>query len=114
MGVVKRTTSLAPSGDPPPCMQPGTPAPMVSHSDRRAALKRDDAYIFTGGGHGLRSSKWAYMWYPAGKKDREGFMLYDMGKDPHQFTNLAGLPEHADTRRTLHQRLLERIEHAKN
>ena len=96
--------------------EPGTKGQSLARllADPRAALKRDDAYIFTGGGHGLRSSKWAYMWYPAGKKDREGFMLYDMEKDPNQFTNLADLPEHAATRRTLHQRLLERIEHAKN
>jgi hypothetical protein len=43
IGVKDLTTSLAPSGDPPPCMQPGTPAPRVSHSVSRAARARASA-----------------------------------------------------------------------
>jgi len=38
-----RMTNLAPSGEPPPCIQPGTPAPMVAHSTNLAAFTLDSA-----------------------------------------------------------------------
>ena len=38
--VIALTTGFAPSGDPPPCMQPGMPPSTVSHSTRRAILAR--------------------------------------------------------------------------
>jgi hypothetical protein len=40
-------------------------------------------------------------------------MLYDMEKDPRQFTNLAGRPEHAEIEKGLRKRLESRIESAK-
>ena len=81
--------------------------------DPCAQLPRQDAFITVGKGHGLRSGKWAYMWYPkkTGKKgSAEGSMLYDMESDPHQFTNLSGKAEFAKIQKQLHARLLERIE----
>lgn len=80
----------------------------------QAVSGRQDAFIQVEGGYGLRSGKWAYMWYPATKKYEEGFMLFDMDKDPKQIRNLAANPEHAETRERLHQRLVERKESAKN
>ena len=79
-----------------------------------ATLSRTDALIQVSKGFGLRSGKWAYMWYPAAKKSKtEGYMLYDLQSDPSQFTNLVDLPTHASTRAKLHARLAERIDAAK-
>jgi hypothetical protein len=52
------------------------------------------------------------MGYPEKKKDQEAFMLYDMDKDPKQFTNLVSNPEYAGTVETLKARLKERVEAA--
>lgn len=82
--------------------------------DPAAKLARRDAWTTVARGHGLRSGKWAFMWYPASKcNKREGFMLYDMEKDPEQFTNLADDPAHAAIRAKLFKRLKERVESRK-
>jgi len=81
----------------------------------KGKLPRQDAFIHTKAGYGLRSGKWAYAWYPATKKHKqEGFMLYDMEKDSEQYRNLASNPEYAGTRDRLHKRLKERIKIAKD
>jgi len=78
-------------------------------------LAKPDALIQIGKGHGLRTEKWAYMWFPATKKTKrqkqtpEAFMLFDMENDPNQYTNLAGLPQHANIERTLRSRLKARV-----
>lgn len=83
--------------------------------DSQARLPRTDAFSQAGTGFGLRSGKWAYMWYPATRKHkREGFMLYDMQRDPAQYVNLADDPAHAAVRKRLHDRLIERIETARH
>ena len=41
----------------------------------------------------LRTAKWAYIQY--GEDAAKGIELYDMERDPKQFTNLAGKPEYA-------------------
>ena len=82
--------------------------------DPRATLSRTDAMIQVSKGFGLRRGKWAYMWYPPGKKQKqEGAMLYDMERDPGQLTNLVTSPEHASIRKRIHERLMQRIEAAK-
>ena len=74
---------------------------------------RPDAFIQAGSGFSLRSGKWAWMWYPASRKHKqEGFMLYDLEKDPAQYTNLAEEPEFASIRIQLHKRLKKRIKAA--
>ena len=76
-----------------------------------AQLDRQDAMTTVSRGHGLRSGKWAFMWYPASKRAQtEGFMLYDMEKDPKQFTNLAEDPAHAAIKDKLFKRLKQRLE----
>ena len=75
--------------------------------------EKSDAYIQVSKGHGLRTGKWAFMWYPKSKKDKEAFMLYDMEKDPKQFNNLAMNPEYAALMGELKERLEERVEAAK-
>jgi len=42
------------------------------------------------GNHGIRSERWRYIRYADGSEE-----LYDTGSDPHEWTNLAGKPEHA-------------------
>jgi len=74
--------------------------------------KKTDALIQVNNGFGLRSGKWAYMWYPAKKKYPEAAMLYDMEKDPKQFANLVKDPKYADRVEKLHRRLKARIAHA--
>lgn len=82
--------------------------------DTEAALERQDAFIHIRAGYGLRSGKWAYMWYPSTKKHKQdGFMLYDMKKDPAQHHNLATHPEYAGVKDRLQKRLKERIETAR-
>jgi arylsulfatase len=39
----------------------------------------------------------------------EPYVLFDLGSDPSETTNLVGLPEHADVQRDLERRLLRRI-----
>ena len=49
-------------------------------------------------GHGtrrsLRTERWHYIEWAEGK---EGAQLYDHRNDPHEYTNLAHDPQHADT-----------------
>ncbi len=83
--------------------------------DPTSTMSRTDALIQVGDGFGLRSGKWAYMWYPASKKSKQaGFMLYDMQHDPKQFTNLAADPKFVSVKEQLHQRLMKRIDDATN
>ncbi len=56
---------------------------------------RDFAFSMNGSWRGflLRDEKWAYMQY---REDAsKGIELFDMEKDPQQFTNLANLPEYS-------------------
>ena len=53
------------------------------------------------------------MQYGGKKKAKLEYMLYDMEKDPKQFTNLAGKNELAKVEQILRKRLNERIEAAK-
>ena len=76
-----------------------------------AQLDRQDAMTTVSRGYGLRAGKWAFMWYTASKRFKtEGFMLYDMEKDPKQFTNLADDPKFAGVKAKLHRRLRTRVE----
>jgi arylsulfatase A-like enzyme len=97
---------------PEPKAQGQSLAPLLKNP--AAKLARQDAWTTVAKGHGLRSGKWAFMWYPKTKRNKsEAFMLYDMEKDPRQFTNLANDPAHAAIKRQLHSRLQSRIKRVK-
>lgn len=73
-------------------------------------LDRNDAFIQVANGYCLRTDRWAYMWYPkSSAKKEEGFMLYDMDRDPEQYKNLAGKEEFSAIQLQLHERLVLRI-----
>ena len=55
---------------------------------------RDAAFSVNGRGFLLREDRWACIQY--GGKGQRGFELFDMKKDPKQYTNLAGKPEYRD------------------
>ena len=95
---------------------PGAQGLSLTGLMKNPSSKRDekpDAYIQVSKGHGLRTGKWAFMWYPKSKKNKEAFMLYDMEKDPKQFNNLAMNPEYAAVMAELKERLEERVGAAK-
>ena len=52
---------------------------------------REAAFCVNGRGFLLREDKWAYLQY--GEKAARGIELFDMEKDPKQYTNLANVPE---------------------
>lgn len=60
---------------------------------RDADTKRERPAITTHnqGNHGIRSERWRYIRYADGTEE-----LYDMIKDPQEWTNLAGKPEHKE------------------
>ncbi|MDP6443468.1 MAG: iduronate-2-sulfatase, partial [Pirellulaceae bacterium] len=56
---------------------------------------RDAAFCVNGRGFLLRDDDWAFIQY--GEKGARGVELFDMRKDPLQYTNLAGNPQHGAT-----------------
>ena len=69
------------------------------------ATVRDTALsIHNRAGGGLRAANWHYMNY--GEKGEE---LYDMIKDPHQYTNLVDNPEYARDSRGCTRRFCQRM-----
>jgi len=59
-------------------------------------------------GAGIRSSEWTYMNF-----GDNGEVLYDMVKDPHQYTNVIDDPEYTAIVRTVRLQLEKRLEEAK-
>jgi arylsulfatase A-like enzyme len=59
---------------------------------KAAATKRERPAITSHnqGNHGIRSERWRYIHYADGTEE-----LYDMQRDPNEWTNLASKPEHA-------------------
>jgi iduronate 2-sulfatase len=60
----------------------------------------------------LREDDWAYIQY--GEDAQNGIELFDMRKDPQQYTNLAGDPFYADTVRRFQQQMAEKLADVRN
>ena len=69
---------------------------------------RDAAFSVNGKGFLLREDRWAYIEY--GKGGSKGAELFDMEKDPAQFTNLAKRPAHRKTVARLKAKLKAKLE----
>ena len=55
----------------------------------------------------MREDDWAYIQY--GEDAKQGIELFDMRKDPKQYTNLAGDPYYADTVRRFRQQMEQKL-----
>ncbi len=64
-------------------------APMLDDPSHQV---RDAAFCVNGRGFLLREEKWAYIQY--GETAKRGIELFDMVKDPKQYTNLARMPKY--------------------
>jgi arylsulfatase A-like enzyme len=96
---------------PPEVIQGRSLVPLLK--DPAGPAVRDDALIQAGQNFALRTEKWALTRHAGRKGEGGGTMLYDMDKDPQQFTNLAGRPEVAEIEKTLNDRLDRRLAEAR-
>jgi len=73
--------------------QPGLEGHSLLPQLRDASAKREWPAITTHNhdNHGIRSRDWRYIHYADGSEE-----LYDMRKDPNEWTNLAADPQYAD------------------
>ena len=73
------------------------------------ATVRDTAFCVAPSSKGflLRTDRWAYLQYA--EDASEGIELFDMQRDPQQFTNLAKDPAHAETVASFRRKLAERL-----
>lgn len=71
------------------------------------ASVRDTAFCVNGRGFLLRDDRWAYIQYA--EDASKGIELFDMHKDPQQYTNLADDPQHAEVVKALRSRLKARL-----
>lgn len=82
--------------------------PVLKDPDARP---RRDALTQYLNGYSLRTPRYRYTEW--GEEGKEGTELYDHESDPHEMTNLANLPEHAQLIQQLSQRLRQRIAEAR-
>ncbi|HJN13767.1 MAG TPA: sulfatase [Pirellulaceae bacterium] len=69
---------------------------------------RDAAFCVNGRGFLLRENKWAFIQYA--ENGSKGVELFDMEKDPKQYTNLAELPEHQGVVKRFRKKLAEKLQ----
>ncbi len=71
--------------------------------DPGAAWSRPALTTYKPNNHAVRSERWRYIRYSDGSEE-----LYDHSKDPNEWANLAGRPEHAEVIRE-HARWLPKL-----
>lgn len=69
-------------------------------SDPSAAWETPALTTFGRSNHAVRSEQWRYIRYANGEEE-----LYEETTDPHEWTNLAGKPEHAEVKQALAKHL---------
>jgi hypothetical protein len=67
-------------------------------ADSKAKWDRPALTTFGRKNHALRTPQWRYIRYGDGSEE-----LYDHTKDPNEWTNLAGKPQHAGLKKELAQ-----------
>ncbi|WP_395749638.1 sulfatase [Prosthecobacter sp.] len=72
----------------PPHLQGVSLKPLLA--DPQAAWEHPAISTMHDGNHAIRTERWRYIHYANGGEE-----LYDEQADPHEWTNLAGMPEHA-------------------
>ncbi|MDG1356012.1 MAG: sulfatase [Opitutales bacterium] len=72
---------------------------------RKTALSLHNEKHIKNKGYAIRSNSWTYMNY-----GDQGEILYDMVKDPHQYTNLIDNPDYLETVRKARKRLRLRLQ----
>ncbi|MDG1131888.1 MAG: sulfatase-like hydrolase/transferase, partial [Opitutales bacterium] len=72
---------------------------------RNTALSLHNEKHIKNKGYAIRSNSWTYMNY-----GDQGEILYDMVKDPHQYTNLIDNPDYLETVRKARKRLRLRLQ----
>ncbi|MCB1122821.1 MAG: DUF4976 domain-containing protein, partial [Verrucomicrobiae bacterium] len=75
--------------------------------NKKAAIRNEAFSLGNSGGYAIRSNDWTYIWYHDDVEE-----LYDMKKDPEQFTNLAKDSKHAGILEEYRQRLEDRLQMA--
>jgi len=73
---------------------------------------RNTAFCVNGKGFLLRDEKWAYIQY--GEKAKRGIELFDMEKDPHQYTNLARMTKYKQIVESFKAKLTEKMKAVRN
>ncbi|MCH1509107.1 MAG: sulfatase [Akkermansiaceae bacterium] len=73
---------------------------------------RDAAFSVNGKGFLLREHDWAYIQY--GEDGNKGIELFDMKKDPKQYTNLANDPKHAGTVTRFREKMTAKLKEIRN
>ena len=96
---------------PPKHLQGKSLAPTIKNPEHEV---RDMIFTVTQGGKSflLRNREWAFMSY--NEDGSLGYELFDMQKDPHQITNLAKRPEHADTLNHFKKLLVQKLKTVRN
>ncbi len=87
---------------------------LVKTLDNPRFKVRDMAFSVSQGGKSflLRTEKWAYIQYDEDAKS--GMELYDMEKDPNQYTNLAYKAKYADTISQFQKKLKKKLLEVRN
>jgi choline-sulfatase len=81
---------------------------LVKTLDDPAATVRDAAFCVNSKSYLLRTDGWAYIQH--GKDGKLGLQLFDMKKDPKQFTNLAENPEYSKVVARFKKQLAAKLE----
>jgi choline-sulfatase len=81
---------------------------LVKTLDDPSVTVRNSAFCVNKNSFLLRTDKWAYIQH--GKQGELGLQLFDMKKDPNQYTNLAENPEYSDVVISFKKQLAAKLE----